>query len=97
MNMETALQRQAEQCLGTVISPHEWVKARANASQKLARIIARDGDENGARREPWYLAQLVAEAVREGRIASVTYGLRGSPPTGRRKKGVKKDGPCPKT
>lgn len=72
---KTALRQQAEQYLGTVIDPFEWDSARASAEQKLDRIIERYGDENGARREPWYLAQLIAEAVRGSRFAKITREL----------------------
>ncbi len=95
--MEAALQRQAEQYLGATITPFELGNARISAEQKLARIIERDGDENGARREPWYLAQLVAEAVAESRFSATSHGPPERFLPGRRKKGVKKDGPCPKT
>lgn len=95
--MEAALQRQAERYLGAAIFPFEWDNARISAERKLTRIIERDGDENGARREPWYLAQLVAEAVAESRFSATAHGPPEAPLTGQRKKGVKKDGPCPKT
>ena len=58
------LQQQAEQYLGTAIDPLEWDGAKAYAERKLKRIIDREGDADGARREPWYLAQLIAETVR---------------------------------
>ncbi len=62
-NMKASLQQQAERYLGTEIKPSEWVRAKAGAEHKLASIIEREGDLNGARREPWYLAQLIAETV----------------------------------
>ena len=71
----TALRQQAEQYLGTAIDPFEWDSARASAEQKLDRIIDRYGDEDGTRREPWYLAQLIAEAVRGNRFARYTRDL----------------------
>ncbi len=62
-NMKASLQQQVEQYLGTVIEPSEWARAKAKAEHKLAGIIEREGDLNGARREPWYLAQLITETV----------------------------------
>lgn len=75
METKTALRQQAEQYLGTAIEPSEWDSARASAEQKLARIIERYGDDGGARREPWYLAQLIAEAVNGSRFSQLTLDL----------------------
>ncbi len=57
------LQELTEDDLGAYITPPEWDRAKTYAEKKLASIIEREGDLNGARREPWYLAQLIAEAV----------------------------------
>lgn len=69
---EATLQQQAEQYLGTAIDPLEWDGAKAYAEHKLKRIIDREGDADGARREPWYLAQLIAETVRGNRFSRLT-------------------------
>ena len=61
-----------EQYLGTAIDPLEWDGAKAYAEHKLKRIIDREGDADGARREPWYLAQLIAETVRGNRFSRLT-------------------------
>lgn len=73
--MEATLQRQAEAYLGTAIEPSEWDEARAYAEHKLKGIIEREGDAGGARREPWYLAQLIAETVKGSRFSRFTYDL----------------------
>lgn len=73
--MEGTLQQQAEAYLGTAIEPCEWDKARAYAERKLAGIIEREGDADGARREPWYLAQLIAESVKGSRFSQFTRDL----------------------
>lgn len=73
--METTLQQQAELYLGTAIEPSEWVEAKTYAERKLNGIINREGDENGARREPFYLAQLIAETVRGRRFSQFTIDL----------------------
>lgn len=73
--METALHRQAEQYLGSRITPLEWDGARAYAEHKLEGIIEREGDADGARREPWYLAQLIAEIVKGNRFSKFTHDL----------------------
>ena len=69
---EATLQQQAEQYLGTAIDPLEWDNAKAYAERKLKWIIDREGDADGARREPWYLAQLIAETIRGNRFSSLT-------------------------
>lgn len=73
--MNAALQQQAESFLGADILPSEWDEARVKAQQKLDRIVSQEGDGNGARREPEYLAQLIAEAVRNLRMADFSLQL----------------------
>lgn len=70
--MEATLQQQAEHYLGAAIEPSEWDKAKAYAERKLKGIIEREGDGDGARRQPWYLAQLIAETVRGSRFSQLT-------------------------
>ena len=65
----------AERYLGTSILPNEWPEASAAAERKLARIISREGDANGKRQEPYYLAQLIAEAIRNNRICRFSTEL----------------------
>lgn len=73
--MGVALRQQAEQYLGTAIMPQEWSEAKAYAERKLDGIIEREGDADGARREPWYLAQLIAETVRSDRFSKFLDAL----------------------
>lgn len=73
--LDSSLQQQAESYLGGTIEPSEWDKAKEEAERKLGRIIDREGDADGTRREPWYLAQLIAEAVRSSRISQFTIDL----------------------
>lgn len=73
--MEATLQQQAESYLGMTIEPSEWDKAKSSAERKLEWIINREGDGDGARREPWYLAQLIAEAVRGSRFTQLTLSI----------------------
>lgn len=73
--MEATLQQQAEYYLGAEIEPPEWDKAKTSAERKLNCIIEREGDEAGTRREAWYLAQLIAEAVRSSRFSQFTIDL----------------------
>lgn len=73
--MEDAIRRQAEHYLCTEIEPSEWDKAKACAERKLKGIIEREGDGNGARRELWYLAQLIAESIRGLRFSKLTFDL----------------------
>lgn len=69
------LKRLAEKYLGTAILPHEWNAAKAAAVRKLRWIIEREGDADGNRREPWYLAQLIAETISASRFSRITYEL----------------------
>lgn len=64
------LRAEAERYLGAIIFPEEWDKAKEDAERKLEWIISREGDADGARRELWYLAQLIAEAVRASRLTA---------------------------
>ena len=64
-----------ERYLGDPVSTPEYKAAKEAAERKLAGIIERFGDENGARREPWYLAQLIAEAVKSNRLTRFTCEL----------------------
>ena len=73
--MEATLQQQAERYLGSEIEPSEWDEAKAYAEHKLKGIIEREGDADGARREPWYLAQLIAETVKGSRFSQFTHDL----------------------
>ena len=74
--MEATLQQQVERYLGSEIRPSEWDEAKAYAEHKLKGIIEREGDADGARREPWYLAQLIAETVKGSRFSQYTRDLR---------------------
>lgn len=53
----------AEKRLGRSIGPLEWRSAYPKAAAKLNRIILREGDNGGERREPWYIGELVAEQI----------------------------------
>ena len=72
---EADLKQEAEQRLGTEIESSEWDKAKNYAERKLKGIIERFGDEGGIRREPWYLAQLIAETVQQNRFSRFTIEL----------------------
>lgn len=60
----------AEKYAGGIILDCEWPEARDNALRKLAWIISREGDADGERRKPYYLATLIAEAVRQSRFSA---------------------------
>lgn len=49
---------------GYKVSDELFEKCLSLARKKLQRIIRQFGDENGVRRTPDYLAELVAEAVK---------------------------------
>ena len=83
------MRQQAEAYLGTAIGPWEWDRAKAAAERKLNYIIELFDDGDGERRKPYYLAQLIAEAVRGSRLSAYLMELY--------EMGTKKDSPCPKT
>ena len=70
--MAEPMQQQAERYLGTAIEPQEWRRACESAERKLQHIIKHYGDSGGQRREPGYMAQLIAEAVRSDRLRRLT-------------------------
>ena len=65
----------SEEYLAEPLSDTEYEEAKARAKRKLARIIEREGDGDGERRKPCYLAQLIAEAVRAERFSAFTFEL----------------------
>lgn len=91
--MQGTLRQQAEAYLGTAISPSEWLDARDSAERKLNHIITHYGDAGGERNEPWYLAQLIAEAVRASRLTEYTHRLAELAIPKERQFGVKKGQP----
>lgn len=91
--MEDTLRQQAERYLCTEIEPSEWDKAKAYAEQKLKGIIKREGDGDGARRQPWYLAQLIAENVQGNRFSQFTLDLMELDRYASEQMGVKKGQP----
>ncbi|HEZ7985989.1 MAG TPA: hypothetical protein RWO09_03520 [Ruminococcus sp.] len=48
----------------------ETERAIERAEKKLNNIIAREGDADGARREPWYFWELVKESLKESRTTT---------------------------
>lgn len=52
-----------EKYLGMPITHEMFTEKLEAASQKLQRIITREGDANGTRLKPDYKAQLIAEAI----------------------------------
>ena len=65
----------SEEYLAEPLSDTEYEEAKAQAKRKLARIIEREGDADEERRKPYYLAQLIAEAVRVKRFSAFTKEL----------------------
>ena len=59
--------------LGRNPSEDEWEEALPRAERKLSRIIDREGDADGMRRQPWYLGKLVEEAIREEAFSQFTF------------------------
>ena len=70
MGTVLTLKQLAELYLQDFISNDEYTEAETQAKRKLARIIEREGDADGERLKPYYLAQLVAEAVTAERFSN---------------------------
>lgn len=69
MNAEIDLRALAEKYAGGIILECEWWEALESAARKLAWIISREGDADGERRQPYYIAMLIAEAVKQKRFS----------------------------
>ena len=64
--------------LNDILSDSEYFQAKAQAKRKLARIIEREGDANGERLKPYYISQLIYEAIVSNRFTKLcnsTYSL----------------------
>jgi len=65
----------SEKYLGGRIENSEYPRAYRYAKRKLEQIINREGDLNGERRKPYYIAQLIAETVSSNRLSDLTGKL----------------------
>lgn len=63
----------AEKYNGSAIADEEYIKALARAERKLEIIITREGDCNGERLKPYYLAQLISESVNSERFTTYCF------------------------
>lgn len=61
-----------EETIGQSITDEQYNDAVKGATQKLQSIIQRFGDENGVRRTPDYLDELVIEAVTQKLFSDYT-------------------------
>lgn len=66
---------EVESRLGVSITEEMFARAYEHAKRKLARIIEREGDADGARLQPYYITQLTVEAVREQSFSEFTILL----------------------
>lgn len=62
--MEDETKALTEMYLGAELPQEFYEMEREAATRKLDRIISHEGDMNGERRQPYYLAQLIAELVK---------------------------------
>lgn len=58
------IKRLAEKYLGAAITEDVFTMEMETALRKLEWIISRESDADGERTKPYYIAQLVAEAIR---------------------------------
>ena len=92
--MKITLRQQAECYLGSKIKRSEWGEAKAYAERKLALIIQRYGDAEGARRKRNYFAQLIAETVQSERLSQFTFDIAKELRESGQQKGLKKGQPA---
>lgn len=64
-----------EEMIGREINEEDYHLAVGTATKKLQYIIQRYGDANGVRRTPWYLAELVIEALTQKLFSDFTIAL----------------------
>lgn len=64
-----------EEAIGQEIPQDLYDMAVITANKKLQSIIQRFGDNNGVRRTPGYLAELVIEAVKSELLTEYTLAL----------------------
>lgn len=64
------LSQKTATCLGDEFTTQEFDRALQYATDKLERIIAREGDADGARGLPEYLAHLIAEHILFSRMTT---------------------------
>lgn len=95
--MGITLQQQAEHFLGAEIPPSEWDSVEEYAKRKLERIIEREGDYEGERQRPKYLARLIAETVKSSRFSRFTFELMALDKYADELIGTKKNSPCRNT
>lgn len=67
----------AEKYLGAEICQEFFEMELPDAIRKLEWIISREGDGNGERRKPYYLAQLVAEIIRSDVMTAYCFKCYG--------------------
>lgn len=64
------LKQAVEKRLSITLTDFEYDYAKQQAKRKLARIIEREGDLDGERQKPYYLEQLISEAIIAGQFAA---------------------------
>ena len=64
-----------EEMIGREINEEDYQLAVGTSTKKLQSIIQRYGDANGVRRTPWYLAELVIEALTQKLFSDFTIAL----------------------
>lgn len=68
-----------EEMTGREIDEEDYQIAVDIATKKLQSIIQRFGDSDGVRRTPWYLAELVIEALTQKLFSDFTIALASEP------------------
>lgn len=68
-----------EEMIGREINEEDYQFAVGTETKKLQSIIQRFGDAKGVRRTPWYLAELVIEALTQKLFSDFTIALASEP------------------
>ena len=75
MNYEELARDEACGYLGREITDAEWQNAYPAAKRKLDGIIEMYGDEDGERRQPYYLGKLVQEQIFSDAFSRYTMAM----------------------
>ena len=70
------LKQTVEKLLQEKLKASEYSRAEQRAKRKLAQIIEREGNENGARTTLDYLARLIAEFIQAERMTAFGFAVQ---------------------
>lgn len=74
--MKKTLRETVETIMQEKLTASEYSRAEKRAKRKLAQIIEREGNENGARTSLDYRARLIAEFIQAERMTAFGFTLQ---------------------